>query len=92
MVSRRPRYGRSRGERSGDLRADGGIRGSPRQAGGEPGHQHHPWPSPPKVGVQANLLRQVAREEKRRRRRESPASAAIAGQAPRDKSQSLCLR
>ncbi|KAJ1108186.1 hypothetical protein NDU88_005568 [Pleurodeles waltl] len=71
-----------RGERGGDHRAGGGARDSPRQAGGEPEHQHHPRPSPPKVGNQANLLRQVAREEGRRRHRKSPAGAAIVAQAP----------
>ncbi|KAJ1179251.1 hypothetical protein NDU88_004486 [Pleurodeles waltl] len=84
MVSSRPRCDRMRGKRGGDHRAGGfDARDSPRQAGGEPGHQHHPRTSPPKAGNQANLLRQVAREEGRRRCWESPAGAAIAGQAPR---------
>ncbi|KAJ1178087.1 hypothetical protein NDU88_003335 [Pleurodeles waltl] len=73
-----------RGKRGGDHRAGGsGARGSPRQAGGEPGHQHHPRPSPPKAGSQVNPLRQVAREEGRRCCRESLGGVAIAGQTPR---------
>ncbi|KAJ1204388.1 hypothetical protein NDU88_008166 [Pleurodeles waltl] len=84
MVSSRPRCDRMQEKRGGDHWAGGsGARDSPRQAGGEPGHQHHPRPSPPKAGNQVNLLRQVAREEGRRRRRESPADAAIVAQAPR---------
>ncbi|KAJ1176736.1 hypothetical protein NDU88_002003 [Pleurodeles waltl] len=83
MVSSRPRCGRMRGKRGGEHQVGGSdARGSPRQAGGEPGHRHHPRPSPLKAGIQVNPLRQVAREEGRRRRRESPGGAAIASQAP----------